>query len=134
MKRIVAILCALTCALLPSQARKAKKFTHETVAIPAVERQVIAVETENTALVLLVQENGLVKTLHYGAPIGDPAQYLGMQASTEDYNSCEGMAYPATGGRLNMPTAPIIRSSTSRASRWRSGKAAFPPPSTLKTM
>ena len=93
---------AVAFLLLPlhSEARKAKKFTHETVAIPAVERQVIAVETENTALVLLVQENGLVKTLHYGAPVGDPAQYLGMQVSTEDYNSCEGMAYPATGGRF----------------------------------
>ncbi len=99
MKLTLFLAAALLLLPLNTEARKAKKFAHQTVAIPAVERQVIAIETEHTALILLVQENGLVKNLHYGAPMGDPGQYLGMAFSQEDYNSCEGMAYPATGGR-----------------------------------
>lgn len=84
----LSVLC-LAALLLPhpTDARKAKQ-------------EVIAVETNNTALVLLVQENGLLKTLHYGAPMGNPSQFLAMRSSEEDYNSCEGLAYPATGGRF----------------------------------
>ena len=100
MKRIVLLAAALLLTLLPSQARKAKKFTHQTVAIPTVERQVIAVETQNSALYLLVQENGQVQTLHYGAVTGSGAQYLGTSINRRDYNNSAGITYPATGGRF----------------------------------
>ena len=99
MKRIT-LLTALLLCLLPLQARKEKKFTHETFPLPKVERQVIGIETENTALVLLVQENGELNTLHYGAPLGAAAQFLSKDTSSEDYNGARGLTYPATGGRF----------------------------------
>ncbi len=99
--RLVAILAAILVALpLPVEARKAKKFTHETVAIPAVERQVISIETDNTSLNLLVTEKGAVQTLHYGARIQEPSAWMGVNTSSDDYNGCRGLSYPATGGRF----------------------------------
>ena len=88
-QKSVLVLCLAALLLIPypADARKAKQ-------------EVIAVETNNTVLVLFVQENGLVKTLHYGASVGNPSQFLAMSSSEEDYNSCEGLAYPATGGRF----------------------------------
>ena len=75
-------------------------MTHQMVALPAVERKVIAVETENSALVLLVQENSQLRLLHYGARTGDPQQFLPMAVDSDDYNTASGLAYPATGGRF----------------------------------
>jgi len=75
-------------------------MTHQMVALPAVERKVIAVETENSALVLLVQENSQLRLLHYGARTGDPQQFLPMAVESDDYNTASGLAYPATGGRF----------------------------------
>ncbi len=98
MKRLT-LLAALLLCLLPSWARKKTQFEHTTVAVPPVERQIVAVETEGSALVLLVQENGLVQLLHYGGPVGDPAQYLAAGTGSQDYNSINGLAYPVTGGR-----------------------------------
>ena len=98
MKRITFLL-ALATLLLPAKARKVQKFTHETYPLPTVERQIIPVETDHTVLVLLVQENGEVYTLHYGARLSCPAQFLGTGTSTEDYNGARGLTYPATGGR-----------------------------------
>ena len=99
MRKTLLLAAALLVAILPAEARKAKKFTHETVSIPQVSRQVIAVETDNSALVFLVKENGQLMQLHYGARVGDPAQYLAASLSNADYNTLAGMAYPATGGR-----------------------------------
>lgn len=128
MKRFCLLAALLLTALAPSLAREVKKT-------------VIAVETENSALVLLVQENGQVFNLHYGTRVGDAQQFLGIALGTEDYNSVAGLAYPATGGALSasppfmssMPTAPTIRSSAISAIPSRSGKAAPPRPSTWKT-
>ncbi len=86
MKQFCLLTALLLVALVPSRAGEVKKT-------------VIAVETENSALVFLVQENGQVHTLHYGARVGDPRQFLGAALGTEDYNSVAGLAYPATGGR-----------------------------------
>ena len=87
---------------LPLQAAvcRDKKFTHQTTAIPRVERQVISVETANTSLNLLVLEDGTLLTLHYGAKVAGPQAWLGRSVSSEDYNGCRGLAYPATGGRF----------------------------------
>ncbi|MBR1569681.1 MAG: alpha-galactosidase [Bacteroidales bacterium] len=100
MRKTLLLAAALLVAILPAEARKAKKFTHNTVQIPQVSRQVIAVETDNSALTLLVQESGQVRLLHYGARIGDPAQFLGIGTGSQDYNTETSLAYPATGGRF----------------------------------
>ena len=101
MKLIAFIAAALMLLPSPAQARKVKKtFTHQTVEIPAVERQVVSIETENTALVLLVLENGAVQTLHYGTRLSQPEQFLARDNSSEDYNGDRGATYPATGGRF----------------------------------
>ena len=99
MKRIL-LLAALTLALIPAAAqKKAQKFVNETVAIPQVERQVIAIETQNTSLVILVHPSGTLQTMHYGAKITSPEQYLAIDTRSEDYNGDRGATYPAIGGR-----------------------------------
>ncbi|MBP5483417.1 MAG: alpha-galactosidase [Bacteroidales bacterium] len=99
--RLTALVLAIILALpyQPSQARKVKKFVHQTVAVPQVEKKVIPIETNNTSLVLLVHQNGQLETAHYGAPISHPEQFLGAGVNTEDYNGFRGASYPATGGR-----------------------------------
>ncbi len=87
MKRFCLLAALLLTALAPSLAREVKKT-------------VIAVETENSALVLLVQENGQVFNLHYGTRVGDAQQFLPMAVDSDDYNTASGLAYPATGGRF----------------------------------
>ena len=96
--KLTALLFSLLLTL-PWQA-DARKTTKIAVPTPSVERQVVAVETENTSLVFLVQENGQVFTVHYGARVAQPEQFLNMQVGSEDYTVCNGPAYPATGGRF----------------------------------
>ena len=91
MKRITILLAALLAAAVPTEARKAKKFVHETVEIPSVEPQVIAVETENTQLLLGVLGNRQVVIRHYGQPVSNPSQFL-------EFNGVAAEAYPAAGG------------------------------------
>ena len=100
MKRMLLLAASVLLLCLPTEARKQKKFVHQTVEIPAVERQVIAIETDHTALVLLVHENGALQTLHYGARLARPEQYLAIDTRSEDYNGDRGATYPATGGRF----------------------------------
>lgn len=99
--RLTALVLAIILALpyQPAQARKVKKFVHQTAAVPQVEQKVIPIETANTSLVLLVHQNGQLETVHYGAPISHPEQFLGVGVNTEDYNGFRGASYPATGGR-----------------------------------
>ena len=96
---VVLCLAALLAVVSP-EARKVKKPAHPPVMPPSVERQVVSIETENTSLVFLVKENGQVHTQHYGARLSQPEAYLEAALSEEDYNSCDGLAYPATGGRF----------------------------------
>ncbi len=99
--KLTAIAAALLLVLpLPAQPRKAKKPAKPTFIPPVVERQIVPIETENSALMLLVLESGQVHTLHYGAKMGPAEQFLGTEMGGEDYNSCDGLAYPATGGRF----------------------------------
>ena len=99
MKRLALAAVLLLALPFPSQARKTLKAISSPANLPATERQVIAVETENTSLLLLVQENRQVYHLHYGARIADPSQFLGTSVNGDDYTVCTGLAYPATGGR-----------------------------------
>ena len=100
MKKTLLLAAAVLLVALPSEARKKPKFTHETVAVPAVEREIISVETASTSLNLLVTEKGELQTLHYGAKIEDPGAWLQLDGSSEDYNGCRSLTYPATGGRF----------------------------------
>lgn len=94
---------ALLAVTIPAQAgkpvKKAKKFTHETVSIPAVDPKVIAVETAGTQLLLQVDRKGVVSTVHYGANAGNPDALL-----KSGLNSSRGYTgtgtYPAAGGRF----------------------------------
>ncbi len=98
----ILIAIGLLC-VVPSQARKPRKksmFDREAVAIPAVEPRVIAIETDNTQLVLLVNEKGIVSTVHYGAYAGDPNQFLSFY-SGEHHNYGPASAYPVVGGTFN---------------------------------
>ncbi len=97
--KTIALAVLLAAAVIPAQARKAKKFTHETVAIPAVEARVIAIETANTALLLQVDDRGEVRTVHYGAPVGDPAQFSDFFAGFH-HNFGAPNAYPTPSVRL----------------------------------
>ncbi|MBQ3711044.1 MAG: alpha-galactosidase [Bacteroidales bacterium] len=98
--KTIALAVLIAAAVLPAQARKAKKFTHETVAIPAVEARVIAVETAGTQLLLQVDSRGEVRTVHYGAPVGDPAQFTDFFTGF-NHNFGAPNAYPTVGGRFN---------------------------------
>ncbi len=98
--KTIALAVLIAAAVLPAQARKAKKFTHETVSIPAVEARVIAVETAGTQLLLQVDSRGEVRTVHYGAPVGDPAQFTDFFAGFH-HNFGAPDAYPTAGGRFN---------------------------------
>jgi alpha-galactosidase len=101
-KYVILVALGLLC-VVPSQARKPRKksmFDREAVAIPAVEPRVIAVETENTQLVLQVNEKGIVSTVHYGAYAGDPNQFLSF-SSGEHHNYGRPSTYPTVGGTFN---------------------------------
>ena len=93
MKHIAILLAALLAAAAPSEARKVKKFVHETVEIPSVEPQIIAVETANTQLTLSVKENRRVELIRYGSKLRSPQEFLGYEGVTQE-------AYPAAGGTL----------------------------------
>ena len=101
MKRILLLAAFLLSVLAPADARKAPKpFKHTTVAIPQVQPQVIAVETDHSALVLRVSADGTVFIAHYGARTAHPEEYLGTGNKTDDYNGAWEMAYPAAGGHF----------------------------------
>lgn len=87
MKAFLTAFAAIVVAVFPAQARKEKKF---------VEASVIEIATGNTQLLLQVDSRGEVRTVHYGAPVGDPAQFTDYDAGA--YHAPD--AYSATGGRF----------------------------------
>ena len=95
MKRLAILLAALLMvAAMPAQARKAKKFVHQTVEIPATEPQSIVIETAESQLVLAVTRDRELVLRHYGAPVKDAGQFTFMD--TDRGNGAQ--AYPAAGG------------------------------------
>ncbi|MCR5408100.1 MAG: alpha-galactosidase [Bacteroidales bacterium] len=94
MKHITILAAALLVAVMPAEARKAKKFTHQTVEIPAVEPQSIVIETAGSQLVLAVTTDRNLVLRHYGAPVKDAGQFTHMD--TGRGNGAQ--AYPAAGG------------------------------------
>ena len=61
---------------------------------------VIPIETEHSSLVLLAGADGTLHTLHYGARVGEPQAWEGLDLGNGDYNNVRGLTYPATGGRF----------------------------------
>ena len=96
------ILCAM-----PAVARKKPKV-HETVAIPAVTPRVIPIETSGTQLILQVDDKGTVRTFHYGAPAGNPEQFLRYNQGRE-HNFGAPVTYPTAGGTFNGQEALHIK-------------------------
>ena len=70
-------------------------------AVPATSagKTVIPVETEHTALVLAVRENGVLETLHYGNRIADSKAFGRLVTGLSEDNGSGPLAYPTTGGR-----------------------------------
>ena len=71
------------------------------LAVPtaSARKTVIPVETEHTALVLSVRENGVLETLHYGNRIADPKAFGEFVTGLSEDNGSGPMSYPTTGGR-----------------------------------
>ena len=71
------------------------------LALPAAaaRKTVIPVETENTQLVLVAQENGVLQTVHFGAKVSDPSAFASFRTGRGTDNGEGPMSYPATGGR-----------------------------------
>ena len=93
MRKFFLAVAASLAVIAPLQARKAPA-KHETVAIPSVTPQVIAIETASTQLLLQVDSKGMVRNVHYGAPVKDPEAFTKYKVSLA-------WAYPTVGGRNN---------------------------------
>ena len=104
----IAAVLGLLC-VLPLDARKtSKKFTRQTVEIPKVEPRIIAVETSGSQLVIRVDERGALWTLHYGAPAGDPSQFLDFVTGGNHNFGAPG-TYPTVGGEFNGQAALHVK-------------------------
>ncbi len=100
MKQHITVFAVLLMAVVfatPAQGRKVKKFSHETVKVPAVEPRIVAVETDASSLILTVRPNGEVHQLYYGSRV-PAAEFLDVPVVKGRYSSGT-PAYPATGGR-----------------------------------
>ena len=62
-------------------------------------KTVIPVETADTQLVLVAQENGVLQTVHFGAKIADPSAFAAFRTGRGTDNGEGPMTYPTTGGR-----------------------------------
>lgn len=101
--RTLILLAAVAATILPAAAKKQPKkkpFVHETVQIPEVKPQAIAVGTDHSQLVLQVDKRGAVRTVHYGAPAGDPSQFLDFTFGGH-HNFESPLTYQPVGGRFN---------------------------------
>ena len=78
----------------------AAAFATLVLALPASARKtVIPVETDHVQLILAVQDNGVLQTLHFGAKIADPSAFEAFGTGRGTDNGEGPMAYPTTGGR-----------------------------------
>lgn len=101
MKQYIFALAALLLAVVPAQGRKnPKKFSHETVQVPAVTPRIIPIETDHTQLIIQVDGKGTVHTLHYGAQAGSPDQFTDFRFGG-NHNFGAPCTYPTAGGTFN---------------------------------
>ena len=112
MKKFLLLCLALVLVLTGAEARKTPKkkaYVHETVAIPEVKPQVIALETDNTALILKVDKKGVVRTFHYGAKLQRPEDFLSFGQKTAWQIDPGMLSYPAAGGRFSGQSALTVK-------------------------
>ena len=112
MKKFLLLCLALVLVLTGAEARntpKKKAYVHETVAIPEVQPRVIAIETENTALILQVDKKGVVRTCHYGAKLQRPEDFLSFGQKTAWQIDPGMLSYPAAGGRFSGQSALTVK-------------------------
>ena len=64
----------------------------------AQQPKIIAIETDNSALILQVDAKGTVRTCHYGARVTDPGQYARFTTRAYAQNNPGALTYPAAGG------------------------------------
>ncbi len=116
MKKFFLLLSAAL-LLLPfsgsSAPKNKKKDTHTVVSVPAVEEQVIAVETEGIQWVFNVDKAGVLRSYHFGKKIADPGQFLEFTGTrtrhgAEKYGDAA-MAWPTVGGRYNNEPALHVK-------------------------
>lgn len=102
MKKFVAILAVLCIVGLPgANARKNPKVKqHTVVAVPDVQPQLIAIETDNTQLLLRTTSKGQLQQVRYGVKL-DTAPFLNSRKAVAD-------AYPAAGGFTRDNTALAV--------------------------
>ena len=101
MKQYIFAIAALLLAVVPAQGRKnPKKYSHETVQVPAVKPRIIPIETDHTQLILQVDGKGTVHTLHYGAQAGSPDQFTDFRFGG-NHNFGAPCTYPTAGGTFN---------------------------------
>ncbi|MDT3365690.1 MAG: alpha-galactosidase [Bacteroidota bacterium] len=97
MKRSLFLVLSLLC-VLSATAQKTRSHVHTTAPVPSVEPRIIAVETENSSLILSVRENGAVFHLHFGTKVNE-TEFAAVPSYTGRYGN-GALAFPATGGRF----------------------------------
>ena len=71
-------------------------------------KTVIPIETAHTQLILTVQENGTLQTLHFGKRIADPSAFSAFDTRRGTENGFGPSAYPTVGGRyLGQPALHV---------------------------
>ena len=108
---IAIVLPSLLC-ITPLDAKKPqrkKAYVHTVVEIPAVEPQVIAVQTANSSLVMQVDGKGVLRMCHYGALVQDPSQFLNYSDGYICDNDPGPLAYPSAGGMFTWRPALEVR-------------------------
>lgn len=116
MRRFFLLLSAAL-LLLPatgySAPKNKKKDKHTVVAVPAVEAQVIAVETDGIQWLFHVDKAGSLRSYHFGKRLADPGQFLEFSGARtrhglEKYGDSS-MAWPTVGGRYNNEPALHVK-------------------------
>ncbi len=68
----------------------------------------IAVETDNTSLIMVSDQEGVLRTAHYGERISDPSEFLAADLFSDPYSESHTRSYPSVGGTfINQPALHV---------------------------
>ena len=84
-------------------------FLSTLLSLPSVTQKVISIDTENTQLILQVDQKGIVRTMHYGENVGDPSQFLYYYTGRGNDYGDGPMTYPTVGGGFNGQPALYVK-------------------------
>lgn len=68
--------------------------------LAARESFTVPISTARSQIVLTVDEDSEVRTVHYGAVVGNPDQFLGMEKMAKSSYGNRRLSYPASGGKF----------------------------------